>query len=513
MGDCLAWSEAAWLERDIRVGWVRYLSLFSGIEAATVAWHPLGWEPVAFAEIEPFASAVLKHHYPDVPNLGNVGGIDGEGLRADVVVFGSPCQSFSVAGKRLGLDDPRGNLALIALGVVARVLPRWVVFENVPGLLSSWSDEASYYPTEERRNLLRKDGLDPGDFEEVEQSQDFKTFLDLMGCCGYSCAYRVLDAQYVRVDGYRRAVPQRRRRVFVVGHLGSWTRAAAVLFVGEGLPGDTAPRREAGKGIAADVAPSIGASGRGTARDGESRGQDPVIAESIRSQHNPARDGMGVIAVARESGQGYWTDDGISGPLRNGQAGSASYNQTIVAYGGNRTSGPVDVATAVNAHGGPHGRLDFESETFCVRTAQTGANGIGVSEGAAHTLDGTGGEAVALVAGFDLAQITSKTNRNRVDHELPQPPLCKDGQPHVISGMTVRRLTPRECERLQGFPDDYTLIPYRNKPAADGPRYKALGNSMAVNVMRWIGTRIQMVEEAISPTGSSQAKGGESMFV
>jgi len=164
---------------------VRYISLFSGIEAASVAWHPLGWEPVAFAEIEPFPSAVLAHHYPDVPNLGDITTVDWSAYAGvDVLVGGSPCQSFSVAGLRRGLADPRGNLALEYLRAVDAVRPRWVVWENVPGVLS------------------------------VDGGRAFGAFLGGLAELGYGFAYRVLDAQYVRVQSHTRAVPQRRRRVF-----------------------------------------------------------------------------------------------------------------------------------------------------------------------------------------------------------------------------------------------------------------------------------------------------------
>ena len=228
---------------------MRYLSVCSGIEAASVAWHPLGWKPFAFAEIEKFPSAVLAHHYPSVPNFGDMTKFrDWPDAAIDVLVGGTPCQSFSVAGLRKGLADPRGNLCLTFLAIADKYRPQWLLWENVPGVLSS-------------------DG-----------GRDFGAFLGGLGQLGYGWAYRVLDAQYVRVDGAPRAVPQRRRRVFVVGHLGDWRRAAAVLFERESLQGHPAPRRQAGQGTSADVAPSIVSSGRGVERTGETRRQDPVVA-------------------------------------------------------------------------------------------------------------------------------------------------------------------------------------------------------------------------------------------
>lgn len=184
---------------------IKYLSVCSGIEAATVAWHPLGWEPVAFAEIEPFPCKVLAHHYPTVPNRGDMTKFeDWPDESIDLLVGGTPCQSFSVAGKRAGLDDPRGQLMLAFLGIAERYRPKWLVWENVPGVLSS------------------------------NRGRDFGTFLGALGELGYGWAFRVLDAQYF-------GVAQRRRRVFVVGCAGDWRRAAEVLFEPESLRGISAP--------------------------------------------------------------------------------------------------------------------------------------------------------------------------------------------------------------------------------------------------------------------------------
>lgn len=195
---------------------MRYLSVCSGIEAATQAWHPLGWSPVAFSEIEPFPSAVLAHHYPSVPNLGDMTKFkEWPNEPVDLLVGGTPCQSFSVAGLRKGLADPRGNLALTYLAIAERYQPRWVLWENVPGVLSS------------------------------NGGRDFGSFLGGLGELGYGFAYRVLDAQFARTRRFPYAVPQRRRRVFVIGYLGDWRRAAAVLFDGQALEvNHQTPRRK-----------------------------------------------------------------------------------------------------------------------------------------------------------------------------------------------------------------------------------------------------------------------------
>jgi DNA (cytosine-5)-methyltransferase 1 len=367
---------------------MKYGSVCSGVEAATVAWHPLGWEPQWFSEIEKFPSAVLDHHYPNTPNLGDMTKFkEWPNDPIDLLVGGTPCQSFSVAGLRKGLDDPRGNLMLTYVAIAARYKPRWLVWENVPGVLSS------------------------------SGGRDFGTFLTALGEVGYGFAYRVLDAQYF-------GVAQRRRRVFVVGHLGDWRRAAAVLFERESLSGHPAPSRETRQKIAPTVT-----SGAPFSRTGNQRVEtDALVAKCI----------------TRGVGQRY----------------------------------------------------DFETETFPIAFgAQNSASqGDSVSEHVTPTLDKSKTPAVAFaqnqageVRENDVFN-TLNTNSNASGRNTP---LLRDS-------MAVRRLTPIECERLQGFPDNYTQIAWRNKEpenCPDGPRYKAMGNSMAVPVMHWIGKRIQMVEE------------------
>ena len=418
-----------------------YGSVCSGIEAATVAWEPLGWKPAWFAEIEPFPSAVLKHRWPSTPNLGDFTKIGAEHGPVDLLVGGTPCQSFSVAGKRAGLDDPRGNLTLEYLALARRLRPRWVVWENVPGVLSD-------------------DG-----------GRTFGTILRLLGECGYGWAYRILDAQFA-------GVPQRRRRVFVIGHLGDWRAAAAVLFERHSLQGHPAPRREAGEGAAGTL--GGGAGSRGWASDTERMTFIPEVGATL-----------------------------------NGA--------------GNRTGGDRPPGTQVDTAGvliarlltGHQQRQDATTETWnaiAIRTAQTSSNGHGIGEdGQAYTLDGAKGQAVLASTlrgdGFDASEdgtgrgtplIAIQNTMIGREKGGPEGSGWRDdgagftqdtkGPQAIAQGMTVRRLTPRECERLQGFPDDYTLVPYRGKPAADGPRYKAIGNSMAVPVMRWIGERIAMVD-------------------
>lgn len=203
---------------------MRYMTFCSGIEAPTVAWAAFGWHPVAFSEIESFPCAVLAHHYPDVPNLGDMTQVQDwrkyHGT-VDLVVAGTPCQDFSIAGKRAGLSGERSGLALVFAQILSVVCPEWIVWENVPGVFST------------------------------NGGRDFGTFLRTLDDIGYSCAWRVLDAQYF-------GVPQRRRRVFLVGHLGDWRPAAAVLFEPHCLRGDSAPRQKAREDVTQTLTGSLG---------------------------------------------------------------------------------------------------------------------------------------------------------------------------------------------------------------------------------------------------------------
>lgn len=495
---------------------MRYGSVCSGIESATVAWHPLGWTPAFFAEIEPFPSAVLAHHYPDVPNLGDFAKITESDVEPiELLVGGTPCQSFSVAGKRLGMDDPRGNLALEFVALARRLRPRWLVWENVPGVHSSLSG------SEQTEREVREG--DVGGRADGIEDRDFAAFLSALLECGYCCAWRVLDAQYVRVEPHPRAVPQRRRRVFVVGYFGDWRPAAAVLLEPEGLRGDSPPRREAGKGAAGSVKASL-----------ERCSADEAECDTL-------------IAFG-----GNNTEGGTGHGDFESETFAVEVSPTLRS-GGNRTGGDRPPVTDVDT---------CETLIPCV------ADPISASEANTYTHEGNGNFRLHNCVAFDPTQITHPENRSRPQDLSPQltesgyaPAIafsCKDhgadateesaptlramghdktwenggGQvavafkashftrgkdgapadvaaplsveadygdqdPLLLTCAAVRRLTPRECERLQGFPDDYTLVRYRGKPAADGPRYKALGNAMACNCMRWIGARISLFERTV----------------
>jgi DNA (cytosine-5)-methyltransferase 1 len=454
---------------------MRYLSLFSGIEAASVAWEPLGWEPAAFAEIEKFPSEVLAHHYPHVPNLGDVtkhkewpdlGPID-------LVCGGSPCQSFSVAGLRKGMDDPRGNMALVYLAIVDRVRPTWVVFENVPGLLSSTTDDI---PDTCPPDIDLDAGDGPQDGEEVvvedqhdgNESHALGCFLAGLQELGYGFAYRILDAQYVRVDGLERAVPQRRRRIFVVGHLGDWRRAAAVLFERESLLGHSAPRRETGQRVAATLTRGAESGGKGGYAGRRQEDDVNIVTSTEGVSHCLNAGGMGR--------QDYETETFVAHSLR-GEGFDASEDGTgrgtplVPISFAHQQGGNINLHMAGNV-GLALQRCQTQAvaiqERAVSENVDAGPQGKGWQEGVSYTLEA----------------------RHHVQS--------------VAAGWAVRRLTPTECERLQGFPDGYTAIPRNGKPAADGPRYKALGNSMACNVMRWIGQRIEHVN-AIAASIKSEA--------
>ena len=417
-----------------------YGSVCSGIEAATAAWHPLGWRPAFFSEIEAFPRAVLQHHYPEVPLHGDFTTIEaGQYEPIDLLVGGTPCQSFSVAGLRGGLDDDRGNLALEYLRLADRLRPRWLVWENVPGVLSS------------------------------NGGRDFGSILGGMGELGYGFAYRVLDAQFF-------GLAQRRRRVFVVGYLGDWRRAAAVLFERSGLSGNPAPSRETRK----DLAPTISArpsGGGGLGTDFDLDGGCVVTAPTLRAGGNQT-------GGDRPYGTDVDTCDSlIVTPILDGAKGRTDKR-------GSRDG------SALGQPGDPMFTLRRDSShaiAFALRGREGGALPEVGGDQVGALRSASGGSSRDYVA-FDTTQITSAANYSSPQPGDPCHPLAAGAHPPAIAGSAVRRLTPRECERLQGFEDDYTLIPWRKGLAPDGPRYKALGNSMAVPCMRWIGERIAAVE-------------------
>lgn len=385
---------------------MKYLSVCSGIEAASVAWESLGWEPVAFSEIEPFPSAVLAERFPGVPNLGDMTRYEQWNIPAiNLLVGGTPCQAFSVAGKRGSLADDRGNLCLTFCRMADHFKPKWVLWENVPGVLSTPDNAFGCF----LGALCGADApvIPPGGGRKHPNS-------GVVAGPKRTVAWRVLDAQWHRV-------PQRRKRVFVlaVAGAGNWASADALLPVGERVPGNLEACRKAWKKAAGNA----GSRFEGSHWDG-GRVHPTLFAHKSGV-------GMSGQEIFRQRGA-YLVPDVDPSVTTKWAKGTA----------GGKTPGGCCIQGDIAA-----GR----------RGAQ---HGMGVCEDVSFSL-------------------------------LTSSPHC------VAYNYVVRRLTPRECERLQGFPDDWTLIQWRGKPAADCPdshRYKAVGNSMAVPVMWYIGRRIQIVE-------------------
>jgi len=380
------------------------------------------------------------------------------------------CQSFSIAGLRKGLDDPRGNLALVYLGIAERFRPRWILWENVPGVLSSYTGPKP--PSD----------LEEGQEWETEETSDFECFLSALVQLGYGFAYRVLDAQFF-------GVPQRRRRVFVVGYLGDWRRATAVLSERHSLQGDPPPSREKRQGTPQDIGGStpVHSTGAGYWREG---------IGTLRGRSQDSHENL----VCAEYYEHHPHDSRVAGPLNTANTVSARYG----TGGGNC---PLVLAHGqANAElvkdGSPALTCNHEAPIVChsIVAANTGSNGLGVSNQIAPTLDQAGPASVAFTqndAGRDAGCEVAPTLRSGGSGGLPMQAVALRSGGNGGLPMQVRRLTPTECERLQGFPDNYTQIPWRGKEAKDCPlghRYKALGNSMAVPVMRWIGERIAMVD-------------------
>ncbi len=582
---------------------MRYLSVCSGIEAVSVAWQPLGWQPAMFAEIDPFCCWLLRSRYRasrpvhmlsphDAPTrkeakqraaaIRNVVALQADGAvinagdftkigaddvgTIDLLAGGTPCQSFSVAGKRAGLDDPRGNLTIEFARLAGRLRPLWLVWENVPGVLS------------------------------IDGGRTFGAFLGMLVELGYGIAYRVLNAQHF-------GVPQRRRRVFVVGHLGGWRGPAAVLLERHSLSGYPPPRREARQGAAGgvevgpaggrltDTAPTIDAG----CKDGFIRNQlgvgvlsptdesETLIAHALSADgFDASEDGTGrgtpvvpvAVCTAHTQSNGSRFSDNVAHTLESGGAQAVAFAQNtrdeVRLYDGNgKTVGALaaqpgskqqcyvafsvkdygadadNVAPTLrgmghdlsHANGGGQVAIAFtqnqEGDVLSgdvMQSLGTNANATGRNAPTvAFTLHGSDGTASAAsstdIAGSLRTRAPGSIENSSTTAVLQEQPVAwsgelpastdiagtlqRGGEGGRIDGvmmpqMAVRRLTPRECERLQGFPDDYTLVEYRGKPAADGPRYKALGNSMAVPVMRWIGERIAVVNAILRETGTGR---------
>jgi DNA (cytosine-5)-methyltransferase 1 len=369
-----------------------------------MAWHDLGWKPAGFSEIEPFPSAVLAHHYPSVTNFGDMTKYKEWNLdeTIDLLVGGTPCQSFSVAGLRKGMDDPRGNLALVYCGMLDHFRPNWFVWENVPGVLSS------------------------------SGGRDFGSFLGAVAQLGYGFSYRVLDAQFC-------GVAQRRRRVFVVGHLGDWRPTTAVLFERHSLRRDLAPSAPKGKEPSAYFESSLAQYKQGD------------IGGTLKASGGVLGGGSETFLVQKV----YETHPADSRVKEMGET-----CQTVTSRWG--TGG---------------GNVPLVQETYAIHTQTTQFSG-----GGKNRKDDGKGNGLGISNVNDPMFTLTVADRHSV--------AFSNG-----NKMAIRRLTPIECERLQGFPDGFTNVPWRKKDTSpEGLRYKALGNSMAVPVMQWIGDGIDLVD-------------------
>ena len=481
---------------------MKYLSVCSGIEAATVAWHPLGWEPVAFSEIEPFPSAVLGAHWPHIQNLGDMTKFEqwDHGLLAevDIVVGGPPCQAFSVAGLRRSLSDARGNVTLAYVRMLDHIdtirrangrPPVIAVYENVPGMLSTRDNAFGCFvgalcgcdeAPETQTGKWPKAGLLSGEARRV--------------------GYRILDAQYF-------GVAQRRRRIFLVAvpcelvdRLGERACPSEILALSESVSGNPSPSRKTWEGVARTTAGSLTSSGRGVERPGESRGQDDVV---IRCP-----------SVART----------LTRRMHKGFDGSCDSQTPVVFTKAKRAPSDQDDESLVPGEVAPTQNQFDIGDTRATTVVAYDITGVPATTGArmtdVHTSlrarpPGTSENSTTTVAAYPIIADASRRNSSAIKPSPDASGLVRlrdpglgvgdDGSPmftlqasspHSVSvPNAVRRLTPRECERLQGFPDDHTAIEYRGKPAADGPRYKALGNSMAVPCMWWIGHRIKQATQ------------------
>ena len=408
---------------------MRYGSLCSGIEAASVAWDPLGWQPAWFAEIEPFPCAVLSHHWPHVPNHGDMTRLVGKILNGtveapDVLVGGTPCQAFSVAGLRGSLDDERGNLTLVLIRILDAIdfirarngqPPCILIWENVPGVLSTKDNAFGCF----------LGGLAGEGMPLVPAGKKWTN----AGCVlGHQrrIAWRILDAQYF-------GVPQRRRRVFLAASAGN-ADPAEILFERHGEAGDFGAGAETREEPAAFIEGSFGAY------------RQSAVGGTVKTRGDPI--------TMRMRGLGDYIQDDTASTVKARDSKSAT---DLIVVHGRQDPCTSDQAFALDCQ--PSGNTNV----VCIhgntigRQLHNGGNGTGaIQDGTSYTLTATDRHAVS-------------------------------------DGLHIRRLTPVECERLQGFPDNYTCIPWRGKPTAecpDSPRYKAIGNSMVVPVMRWIGKRI-----------------------
>lgn len=482
---------------------MRYLSLFSGIEAASAAWHSLGWTCAAVAEIDTFPSNVIEVRFPGVPNLGDLTKVTEAQIKAlgrlDLIVFGSPCQDLSVAGKRKGLDGARSGLFFTAMQIIGWAREhcglRWALWENVPGAFTS-SEGRDFAAVVEHMAGLDAVAVPPKGWGNEGCAVGEEGMVE----------WATLDAQWF-------GVAQRRRRVFALADFGDWSGRPPVLLESQSVRGDSAPSRgtgedapagtlrstdggcdvdhaRAGHLVASPVCPTLRAGGNSTGGD-RPPGTDVDTCESFIVQR-----GRGPICVSNAEGSTglpFLTVSNLSKTVNN-QTPLIAFS--CKDHGGDAS---VEVSPTLRAmgHGGSHANAG----------GQVAVCGVGDKVPSFKwPLD----VADSLVCG-EAKTYTNEGSTFRLRNVVPDVTCVTGDVTHALNTANngkgssedgtgrVRRLTPRECERLQAFPDDHTLITVRGKPAADGPRYKALGNSMCVNVMHWIGRRIDFVHSFFGP--------------
>jgi DNA (cytosine-5)-methyltransferase 1 len=453
---------------------MKFGSVCSGIEAASVAWGPLGWKAAWFSEIEPFPSAVLSYHYPNVPNLGDMTTLpdriaNGEVEAPDLFCGGTPCQAFSVAGTRKSLDDVRGNLSLVFCEIANAIdtrragcaqQPAIIFWENVPGVLSTKDNAFGCFLA----------GLAGEDDQIVPPGEKWSNVGAVYGP-KRAVAWRVLDAQYF-------GVAQRRRRVFVVASARNNFDPAAVLFEFDGLRRDITPSRQAREKTTVFTPSSIGGyrEGFGTLRANGGDiggGSENLVAKCLtrgacQRFDFETEDFVLQPAYAIQGSMIGRSDD--AGPQGDGINEEVCFTQNTI----DRHAVAQPIAFPANLSSTQYASTENLAPSMGAKNPTAVVQPFGGMSHVAGTLTAnTGG--MTRPAG----------NANETDFCVP-------------IGMAVRRLTPIECERLQGFEDNYTAIPWRNKPieeCPDSPRYKALGNSWAVPNVRWIGKRIQLALE------------------
>jgi DNA (cytosine-5)-methyltransferase 1 len=514
---------------------MKFGSVCSGIEAASVAWNKLGWSASWLAEIEPFPSAVLAHHYPDVPNLGDMTLLpakilSGEIEAPDIFCGGTPCQAFSIAGNRESLDDARGNLSLTFCEIAnaidsVRDVPAIIFWENVPGVLNTKDNAFGCFLA----GLAGEDG-------ELKPAGKKWTNAGMVLGPKRAVAWRVLDAQYF-------GLAQRRKRVFVVASARDDFNPAEVLFEFDGLRRDTAPGRNSRETTTSDAQSGIGS------------GSNPETVTTSFTPSSFAQYSEGVGTLRANGGDLGGGSESIVTTYNKQRIGEYSTEDVASTCAARDYKDATDLVTYENfktvyemhaqdarvqnvgdvlptmfaTYGSGGGNIPVTygiAENIINRQDHNGGNGIGSQEELQYTLNATGVHGIATmsdVAGtLDASYYKGQGSRQGGEREFVAQPIVlmdqggsvmnvlTDGtvgtlrrethghepsvlHPIPLNTMAVRRLTPTECERLQGFPDSYTQIPWRKKPAEncpDGPRYKALGNSWAVPVVAWIGERI-----------------------